>query len=360
MSNFLTLFPHRLSTTQDFEIYNRCSYQWFLSRCAYFTKYAYNIDLEFGGEFASAIEKVRVAYYKDGKSAEEALTIGINNIRDNFAINFAESNIADTLKTPEKMMEVLRAYFEEYPLDSTAIVPFELPNGEISVEQTFDIELPFLHPETSKPLVMSVKPDLIGMDRQGKFVLVDEKTSKQTGMNDYDKTVDCYRTKNQFVQYVFGINHNKEKFGDLKVTHMVIRRVVITAKAMKDMHVVEEYEFIIDEWFQQEWWRNTLLLVEQMLSTYKKYRQEAIGEYTGVTFKNSTPEFIFKESLPNNPFRKSYGNCEAFFKPCKFTGHCSSGSGQDLQALGFEQKVYDKETGTSIPLSEARKQLGLT
>jgi len=340
-NNWLTLFPHRLSTTQDFEIYNRCAYQWFLQRCAYWTKYAYNIDLEFGGEFASAIEKVRVAYYKEGLNAEDALRIGLNNIRDNFAVNFAESNISDTLKTPEKMLEVLRAYFTEYPLDSTAIVPFELPNGEISVEQTFDIVLPFNHPETGKPLVMSVKPDLIGMDAYGKFVLVDEKTSKQTGMNDYSKTVDCYRTKNQFVQYVFGINHNKDKFGDLNVTHMVIRRVVVTAKAMKDMQVVEEYEFNIDEWYQAEWWRNILVLVEEMLASYALYK--ASHEY----------------ATGNISFRRSYGNCEAFFKPCKFTNHCTSQEGQDLQKLGFEQKVYDKETGASIPLVEARKQLGL-
>lgn len=348
MNNILTLFPHRLSTTQDFEKYNQCPYLWFLQRCCYFTKYAYNIDLEFGSEFASAIEKVRVAFYKDGKSVEEALAIGLLHIRDNFSVSFAESNIADTLKTPEKMSEVLRAYFNEYPLDSTAIVPFELADGSISVEQTFDIELPFNHPETGKPLVMSVKPDMIGMDSHGKFVLVDEKTSKQTGMNNYTQTVDCYRTKNQFVQYVFGINHNKEKFGDLNVTHMVIRRVVVTAKAMKDMNVVEEYEFNIDLWFQQEWWNNILHLVREMIESY--LHRKALDRIP------DRPEI---EAYRKIAFRKSYGNCEQFFKPCKFTNHCTSKEGQDLQSQGFEQKVYNKETDSSIPLSEARQQLGL-
>ena len=350
MSNVLTLFPHRLSTTQDFEVYNTCSYKWFLQRCCYYTKYAYNIDLEFGSEFASAIEKVRVAYYKEGKSTNEALAIGLLHIRDNFSVSFAESNIADTLKTPEKMSEVLRAYFNEYPLDSTAIVPFGLTDGSISVEQTFDIELPFMHPETCKPLIMSVKPDMVGMDSHGKFVLVDEKTSKQTGMNDYTKTVDCYRTKNQFVQYVFGINRNKEKFGDLNVTHMVIRRVVVTAKAMKDMNVVEEYEFNIDLWFQEEWWNNTLLMVEQMLDNY--HRLITMQEFSD--FGTDAPAY------KKIAFRKSYGNCEQFFKPCKFTNHCTSKGGQDLQAQGFEQKVYDKETKNEIPLVEFRKQLGLS
>jgi len=344
--SILTLFPHRLSTTQDFEVYNRCAYQWYLSRCAYFTKYAYNIDLEFGGEFASAIEKVRIAYYKEGHSKEQALQIGVNNIKDSFMVNFAESNISEALKTPEKMIEVLRAYFDEYPLDTTAIVPFELADGSISVEQTFDIELPFNHPETGKPLIMSVKPDLIGMDFQGKFVLVDEKTSKQTGMNDVVNTINCYRTKNQFVQYVFGINHNKAKFGDLDVTHMVIRRVVVTAKAMKEQKVVEEYEFIIDKWYQQEWWANTLKLVADMLTSYKKYKENIAEPSMGAAWQQIA-------------FRKSYGNCESFFKACKFTAHCTSGSAQDLQQLGFEQKVYDKETGTSIPLKEFRTQLGL-
>jgi hypothetical protein len=328
-------------------------------RCCYWVKYAYNIDLEFGGEFASAIEKVRVAYYKEGKSTDEALAIGLLHVRDNFSVSFAESNIADTLKTPEKMSEVLRAYFQEYPLDSTAIVPFELSDGSISVEQTFDIELPFNHPETGKPLVMSVKPDMIGMDSHGKFVLVDEKTSKQTGMNDYTKTVDCYRTKNQFVQYVFGINRNKEKFGDLNVTHMVIRRVVVTAKAMKDMNVVEEYEFNIDSWYQQEWWNNTLAMVADMLANYNKFsliNPREVDEFPDMAFKNSQPPSDYKPI----PFRKSYGNCEQFFKPCKFTNHCTSKEGQDLQAQGFEQKVFNKETKNEIPLVEFRRQLGLS
>jgi hypothetical protein len=170
-------------------------------------------------------------------------------------------------------------------------------------------------------------------------------------MNDVVNTINCYRTKNQFVQYVFGINHNKAKFGDLDVTHMVIRRVVVTAKAMKEQKVVEEYEFIIDKWYQQEWWLNTLKLVEDMLSSYAKYK-----------LNEPIQALVDLKAIPEQrviSFRKSYGNCESFFKACKFTAHCTSGASQDLQQLGFEQKVYDKNTNSSIPLKEFRTQLGL-
>jgi hypothetical protein len=129
---------------------------------------------------------------------------------------------------------------------------------------------------------------------------------------------------------------------------MVIRRVVITAKAMKEQKVVEEYEFVIDEWYQQEWWRNTLALVESMLASYAKY-----------SMLTKTTSGINDNHYSTIAFRKSYGNCESFFKPCKYTAHCSSKAGQDLQALGFEQKVYDKNTKTEISLRDARQQLGL-
>lgn len=339
--NYLNLFPLRLSTTQDFELYNQCPYKWLTLRCEYWTKYSYNNHIEFGKEFAAALQTTRQAYYYELKPAQEAINLGLQQILDTFAVIFQEGS--SDLKTPAKMQEVFARYFVEYPLDND-IVPFILPNGELSVEQSFDIELPFLHPELNVPLIISAKPDLIGIDTRGDVYLVDEKTASQSGLNDVVKSTDKYRTRNQFIQYVTLLNRNNLTGTD-KIKHVDVRRVVITKTKLndrktglipKDATVVESYKFNIDEWFQTEWWYTTLELVEEMLAAYDKHTKGA-----------------------TRAFQRRYGNCEQFFNPCELTHNCSSGSAQDLERMGYIQQWRDKDTGESMPMRDKRISLRL-
>ena len=342
MNNYLNLFPLRLSTTQDFELYNQCPYKWLKLRCEYWTQYTYNNHIEFGKEFAAALQTTRQAYYYDLLPAKEAINLGLQQILDTFAINFEEANINEDLKTPSKMQEVFERYFIEYPLDQD-IVPFILPNGNLSVEQSFDVELPFIHPELGVPLIISAKPDLIGMTNRGEVVLVDEKTAGQSGLSNIVKTTDKYRVRNQFIQYVTLLNRNNLT-GENKIKHVDVRRVVITKTKLnsktggipKDSQVIESYKFGVDEWFQTEWWYTTLELVEEMLATYRRHTNGA-----------------------TRAFQRRYGNCEQFFNPCELTHHCSNGSTQDLERMGYEQIWRDKDTGDSMPMKAKRISLGL-
>ena len=339
--NYLNLFPLRLSTTQDIELYNQCPYKWLTLRCQYWTKYSYNNHLEFGKEFASALQTTRQAYYYDLKPAKESIDLGLQQILDTFAVTFLEGS--SDLKTPAKMQEVFARYFVEYPLDND-IVPFILPNGELSVEQSFDIELPFLHPELNVPLIISAKPDLIGKDNRGDIHLVDEKTASQSGLSDVVKSTDKYRTRNQFVQYVTLLNRNNLT-GEDKIKQVDIRRVVITKTKLvdrktglipKEANVVESYKFTIDEWFQKEWWYTTLDLVAEMLEAYEKHTKGR-----------------------DRAFPRKYGNCEQFFNPCELTHHCSSGAAQDLERMGYTQIWRDKDLNISMPMKDKRIELGL-
>jgi hypothetical protein len=340
--NYLNLFPLRLSTTQDFELYNRCPYLWLKLRCEYWTKYSYNIHLEFGKEFASALQTTRVAYYKDLLPAREAINLGLNQILDTFAVTFQEDN-GNGLKTPAKMQEVFERYFVEFPLDYD-IVPFILANGELSVEQSFDIELPFEHPELGIPLIISAKPDIIGYDNRDIIHLKDEKTASQSGLTDVIKTTNKYRVQNQGIQYVTLINRNNLLGEGRKITQMGYRRIPITKTKLSDRSgaipknsvVVEEYSFTMDAWYQEEWWQTTLLLVEEMLIAYKKHT-------AGVP----------------RAFNRRYGNCEKMFQPCELTMNCSSGSAQDLERNGYVQMYRDKDTGEERPMREKRIKLGL-
>ncbi len=332
--NWVTWFPERISTSQDIEVYNQCAMKWFIQRCASWTKYTSSIDLEFGREFAKAMEITRKHFYVENGNAEESINAGLINIRDSFFANFDETKFPNAIKTPEKMMGLFRDYWREHPLeDSQGVNPFVMPDGTLSVEKTFDLQLPINHPITSKPLVLVCKPDLIGINGQNKFVLVDEKTSGQSGMNDYTKTVDKYRTSNQFVQYVTGINSLPEVF-DCRITHVEIRRIVCTATAMKGGNTIETYQFTIDSWYQNEWWFTTLALIQDMVDSYMLYAtMQAADDWN---------RFI--------PFRRSYGNCERFMKPCHLTAFCASGADQDLEAQGYMQIRYDSASKQELPL----------
>lgn len=335
--NLITLFPEVLSTSRDIELFSQCPYKWFVMRCQRISKYIYNNDLEAGREFAEAMEITRVAYYKSNLSQRQAIELGKKSILENFGATYAEAQYQDNLKTPEKLAEVFERMFEENPLDSDAIVPFEMADGSLSIEQDFSVELPFTHPETGKPLVLKCVLDMLGTKNNTVYV-VDEKTTKSV-LADSIKQTDLLRTQNQFVQYVTVANMNKEKFGGLEVTHVRINKCVIKKSYKKGEEVVQPYEFAVDIWFQKEWWNNLLYLVADMLSKYKQYKNI---KKTILLCKVPERKAELEDTII---FPRAYGTaCTTFFRPCSLSYHCTSGNAQDLFLEGYQQIVCDSRT----------------
>lgn len=320
-------FPEQLSTTRDIELFNTCEYKWFKLRCEHWSKYSYNNDLQAGGEFAKAIELTRIAYYKEGLSEEESINIGLTNLKDSFGTSYYLADCKDDLKTPDRMAEVFTKYFNDCPLSKQAIVPIELTNDSLAVEQDFTIDLPFEHPHTGKPLKLKCKLDMLGQ-RDNIVYVVDEKTCKSV-LLDHSKQLDLLRTQNQFVQYVTIGNMQKELLGDLRITHVCIRKCKIKKSYAKNENAVESYEFAVDAWFQKTWWNNLLLIIDRML----------------VLYSNS------------NLIIRNYGSgCTQFFSPCLLTYHCTNASGQDLSEQGFEQRVHNSNMNEPMSLFDFVKQ----
>jgi len=348
-----TFFPEVLSTTQDIELFTQCPHKWYLKRCLKLHKYSYNSDLEAGGEFAKAMEITRNAYYKEGKSEKEAIELGKTSILESYGATYAEQKYPDTIKTPEKITEIFTRMFEEHPLDFAAIIPFEMSDGKLSVEQDFSIHLPYNHPETGKPLILKCKLDMLGMKDNIVYV-VDEKTAKSV-LTDSIKQTDLLRTQNQFVQYVTVANKCKEKFGNLTVTHVRINKCVIKAKYAKDEEVIHPYEFVIDAWFQKTWWNNMLYLVKDMLN---KYDQFLTLQQDYRNFQKENQKQAMEQCQDKVIFPRAYGlSCTSFFKPCPFTSHCTSSLSQDIFEEGYRQIVKDSRTAyEEIPLKIYKQQ----
>lgn len=340
-----TLFPEVLSTTQDIEIFTQCPYKWFLKRCARMHKYAYNSDLEAGSEFAKAMEITRTAFYKENLPEYEAVALGRKYILESYGETYASQSFPDTIKTPEKLAEVFGKMFEEHPMGESSIIPFEMEDGSLSVEQDFTIELPFKHPETGLPLKLKCKLDMLGTD--GNVVYVEDDKTAKSVLADAIKQLDLLRTQNQFVQYVTVANRNNEKFGNMNVTQVRVNKCVIKAKYAKGEDVVKSYDFQVDLWFQNEWWNNLLFLIKDMICKYTIFKINQIDSRNGEIVED------------NVIFPRAYGAaCTLFFRPCAFTYHCTSGNNQDLFEEGYKQIVCDSRTNfTEIPLKEYKRNL---
>lgn len=350
----LTLFPTTLSVTSDINTFIQCPYLWSLNRIFWYRQPVreYHKDLDFGAFNAKAHQIVLEAYYADLLSAEDAIAKGIDFINTEYATAYALSGSDEPIKNPSKMAEVLQRYFKEIPLDHDGIVPFLCSDFEHSVEKSFYVELPFKHPETGLPLLLSAKPDMLGVEQfTKKLVVVDDKTAGQSGASSEEarsKTEWGYKLSNQFVQYATVVNFKSEEIGFRKATHAEIRRIVLTqAKLGKPgqaipakTEVVEKYHFSLSEWYQQTWYNNLIEhIVPAMLASYQRLKE------TGDNAK---------------AFQRSYGNCVTYFRPCFFKEHCTEASWQNIQErYGMQQLVYDKETDTAKTLEERRKELGL-
>jgi hypothetical protein len=325
----LSFFPETLSTSRDFEVYNNCQYKWYKLRCAAWSRSTYNNDLSAGGEFAKSMELTRNAYYKEGKNESDSIKVGVDNLQKDFTNNYYFANSEDSVKTPAKMVEVFKKYFDEYPLDSRSITPLELGDGSIAVEQDFSIELPFTNPDTGKPIILKCKLDMLGQ-RDNVVYVVDEKTCKSV-LTSHEMQLDLLRTQNQFVQYVTIGNMQKDILGnDLNITHVCIRKCKIKKSYAKNENIVESYEFQVDTWFQKTWYDNLLNIVENMLLTYNTLKT------TG-----------------NNKFIRNYSHgCTAFFRPCILTKHCTSAFYQDITEEGFVQQVHTSTMSEPMKLSD--------
>jgi len=321
-------FPETISVSSDLDPFTQCQYKWFVSRVLNYRKRVFNIDLTAGGEFAKAIELTRNAYYAGGESDSEAIAIGENYLLEHFGDLFDQSGILESIKNPTTLAKVFVQYFKRFPLLDGAVLPFDMGNGKISVEQSLSVPLPFKHPVTGKPLQLKVKLDMMGKDKYNTYI-VDEKTCKSL-LTDYAKQADLLRTERQFALYVSIANRMRHELMIPEITHFKVRKIVLNATAIGKGNVTEEYEFKIDRSFQETIWSNTLQLVQNMLKTYYDYVEEEQG-------------------LPLQNFSTG---CTAYFRPCSFAMHCTSDFYKELGNHGWKQIMWDSKTKQEVSLED--------
>lgn len=334
MQTNLLWFPETISVSQDLDPFVACPYKWFVSRVLNYRKRVFNIDLVAGGEFAKALELTRTSYYANGLSEKESIEIGENYLLTNFGELFEQSGITESIKNPTTLAKVFLQYFKRFPLEDGSVIPFDMGEGKISVEQTLEVRLPFTHPITQKPLRLKVKLDMLGADKQHTYV-VDEKTCKSL-LTDYAKQADLLRTERQFALYVSVVNKLRKELMIPEITHFKVRKIVLNATAFKNGNCAEEYEFKIDRRLQDTIWRNMCSIVGKMLDAYTDY-----------------------EELLALPIQNFSNSCNSYFRPCSLGMHCTSEFYKDLESHGWKQVIWNKESQQEQSLEEFLMKRGL-
>lgn len=161
-----------------------------------------SIHLHFGKCVAAGLETGRKAFWRDGRSATEAVSDAFMRVVTEWGDfdppESVRNSSAGRTKTLDAALDAVGSYFERYPLASDVIRPFMI-NGEPAVEMSFALPFGPLHPETHEPLLYAGRFDMIGRYNNA-IVIIDEKTTTRLG--EYWKS--SWPLRGQLTGYVWG------------------------------------------------------------------------------------------------------------------------------------------------------------
>lgn len=215
-----------------------------------------SIDLIAGGAFARGLEVTRKLYYGEKLPFPEALESGMFEAIAYYTQELGSSSIPDFKlhKAPDRVVLALASYFEQYPVDTDHIQPYMTELGP-SVEFTFSIPLPFIHPETNEPLLYAGRFDMVGL-YNGQLIGVDEKTTTQLGASWGNQ----WNLRGQFTGYCWALREYK-----LPVIGMMVRGISFLKNSFGHAESLQlRADWQIDQWYQQ-----LLVDVGNMLQAYK-------------------------------------------------------------------------------------------
>lgn len=156
-----------------------------------------SVHLIAGAAYASALERLRNAFFFEHKSADVALEEAVVTLIREYG-NF-EPRPDQEKKSWLSCIEALLYYVEKFPLHSEQYKPILL-EGRNSVEFSFVVPLDVLHPESGEPILYSGRADqIVQCSNTGNLFLEDDKTASQLG----DSFGRQFDQSGQFSGYVY-------------------------------------------------------------------------------------------------------------------------------------------------------------
>jgi hypothetical protein len=200
-----------------------------------------SVDLHFGACFARGMEFARKYFYVRGWTPEDSFEMGVGGMEEMWG-NFQAPTGSN--KTLPRLIGALRYYFERWPLENEELTPVE--GG---IECSFAIDLPILHPETGLPLQYAGRFDMLATDSNGRYYIVDEKTTGRLGDSWYLQ----WDMDSQMTGYIWAVKNWPTMYLEPDVEVMAQVRGVSILKndyGHAEVNVVRS-QHMIDEWYEQ-------------------------------------------------------------------------------------------------------------
>lgn len=239
-----------------------CHRQFFFKHCLNLASMGTNVHLHAGRVLARAVQEVRNAFYREGKTELESIYAGfeifISEWGDYEPPAFGSGKFKDFIN----VANALFSYFRQYPLATDEIQPYFRSNGDPAVEFTFAIPLPIEHPDTGEPIFYGGRSDMIGVWNKANAV-VDEKTT-YTFPDNWQKQ---FLLRGQFIGYCWA---GQQSGMDTKAA--IVRGIGIQQSGIKHL----EARLLYQQWQIDRWHSQMLMKVRGLIESYKAYKEQGL------------------------------------------------------------------------------------
>lgn len=240
-----------------------------------------SIHLHAGGSFARGMEVTRKAFHSAGFIQDEAVGLGAQALIEAYG-DYAYPE--DHAKAPNRLIEALVAYFDEYPLADDPIQPFFASNGEPAVEFTFCLPLEdergghILNPQSGNPLLYAGRFDMLGKFNDTLFV-VDEKTCTSLG--------GTWAGQWEMASQMTGYTWAAREYG-YPVAGAIIRGVCLLKCEVKFAQAITYRP----EWRIAQWYKQLLHDVRRMIAAWNNNQWDmsldhACNDFGGCGYRNA-------------------------------------------------------------------------
>jgi hypothetical protein len=266
-------FPSVIDSTLR-SAFTACPRKFFLEYVEHWKPRDQSVHLHAGGAYAHGLEHARLAFYRDGRSPEDAVAIGLEALMQ-FYGDFACPS--DSAKSLPRMLGALEYYFNQYPLESDAATPVHITPTTIGVEFSFAEPLhETRHPESGDPLLYCGRMDMV-VDFAGARYGLDDKTTSSLGAS-WSKQ---WELRAQFTGYCWGAAQ-----AGIPLAGFLVRGVSIL-KTRYDTQQALTYRpaWMIERWYEQLL-RDTARMKECWETEHWDYAlDEACMAYGGCPFR---------------------------------------------------------------------------
>lgn len=339
-------FPLVWDSTQ-LEAFNSCEIRAFRNYIQHLQSEE-SIDLVAGKAFAHGAHVARDAFYAQGLPADEAVSLGIEALRESYGDFYDPWKPA---KSIDRMALALESYFDEYDMRFDEVRPLKLENGNYSIEYSLlspilDLEgNPILHPTLKLPLLFSGRLDLLA-EYIGGIYIVDEKTTGSYFTKNWSQQ---WETRGQFTGYKWLAQQSG--IPELaNINGAIVRGICLPSSAATSEDTKNKFYGNIEtikhteclttrsQYEVDNWHRDMVSTIQRMVKKYTMYMQD--------------------EKEPELFFSGSWGSaCTGYGRGCQFIEHCKSRHGEKFLETAYEQYIWRPEKHERQLLSEYLAEL---